>query len=168
MQKSSKILANGKSNSIPQIALHQSILILIIFGATLLKMNKSDLKPQRGEETTRCWGTLSGSDGRTIEFTILQEQNLHEGSFSSIGMVDSTATYSGKIYCKEDVFDTTTLRLERFQCEADATQGDHLVDEPTTLTLPYQGQRYGSGDFTIELEGPLSRVATSNPKLQVR
>ena len=86
-------------------------------------------------------------------------------------MVDSTATFSGKIYCNEDEFDISTT-ISTVGTIPDVNQmrlkETILVNEPTTLTLPYSGQGNGSGDFTIELEGPLSRVATSNPILEVQ
>ena len=44
---------------------------------------------------------------------------------------------------------------------------DINVDEPTTLTLSYIGEGVGSGEFTIELEGPLTRVATTEPSVQI-
>ncbi len=142
------------------------------FGATVLQNEQISFVTTGGGETTRCWGSLVGSDGRILEFTNNSNENsLHYGSFSSIGMIDSTATFSGTIYCNEDEFDISTT-ISTVGTIPDVNQmrleETILVNEPTTLTLPYSGQGNGSGDFTIELEGPLSRVATSNPILEVQ
>ena len=114
---------------------------------------------------------MSGTDGRTIEFRNTSGTGkLHEGIFSSQGTVDSTATYSGQIYCQDDVFDikTTVTTLGSIPIPEAMYLVDTIsVDEPTTLTIPYQGQGRGSSEFTLHIEGPLSRVAEAGTKLQI-
>ena len=41
------------------------------------------------------------------------------------------------------------------------------VVESTTLSIPYSGEGIGSGEFTVEIEGPLSRIATSQQTVVV-
>ncbi|MED5290677.1 MAG: hypothetical protein VX778_00475, partial [Candidatus Thermoplasmatota archaeon] len=41
------------------------------------------------------------------------------------------------------------------------------VHDSTTLTIPYQGQGTGSGEFTIHIDGPLSRVAETPTTLEI-
>ena len=44
---------------------------------------------------------------------------------------------------------------------------DIKVDEPTYLQIPYVGEGEGSGEFSLDVDGPLSRVATTNPSVEV-
>ena len=58
-------------------------------------------------------------------------------------MIDSTATFAGQIQCKDDVFDvkTTITTLGSIPNPEAMNLVDTIsVDEPTTLTIPYQGQ----------------------------
>jgi len=141
------------------------------FGSTLLKGESLFLKTEGTDTNVDCWGTLSGTDGRTIEFTNTSGTGmLHEGTFSSQGTIDSTATYAGQIQCQDDVFDikTTVTTLGSIpNPEAMYLVDTISVDESTTLTIPYQGQGRGSGAFTLHIEGPLSRVAEAASILQI-
>ena len=141
------------------------------FGSTLLKGESLFLKTEGTDANVDCWGTLSGTDGRTIEFRNTSGTGmLHEGTFSSQGIIDSTATYAGQIQCQDDVFDikTTVTTLGSIpNPEAMYLVDTISVDEPTTLTIPYQGQGRGSGAFTLHVEGPLSRVAEAASILQI-
>ena len=141
------------------------------FGSTLLKGESLFLKTEGTDVHVDCWGTLSGTDGRTIEFRNTSGTGmLHEGTFSSQGTIDSTATYAGQIQCQDDIFDikTTVTTLGTIPNPEAMNLVDTIsVDEPTTLTIPYQGQGRDSGEFTLHIEGPLSRVAEAGTKLQI-
>ena len=141
------------------------------FGSTLLKGESLFLKTEGTDVPVDCWGTLSGTDGRTIEFRNTSGTGmLHEGTFSSQGTIDSTATYAGQIQCQDDIFDikTTVTTLGTIPNPEAMNLVDTIsVDEPTTLTIPYQGQGRDSGEFTLHIEGPLSRVAEAGTKLQI-
>ncbi len=141
------------------------------FGATLLQDEQLVFELINSEDAIDCWGTLNGTDGRTIEFSNNSDSNsLHFGTFSSQGVLDSTATFSGVIRCQNDVFDIKTT-VSTLGTIPNANEmklvSDINVDEPTTLTLSYIGEGVGSGEFTIELEGPLTRVATTEPSVQI-
>jgi hypothetical protein len=41
------------------------------------------------------------------------------------------------------------------------------VVEPTAIRLPYSGEGGGNGEFSIEIDGPLSRVATSSSSVEI-
>ena len=141
------------------------------FGSTLLMGESFILKTEGTDVDIDCWGTLSGTDGRTIEFRNTSGTGmLHEGTFSSQGTIDSTATFAGQIQCQDDVFDikTTVTTLGTIPNPGAMILVDTIsVDKPTTLTIPYQGEGHGSGEYTLHIEGPLSRVAEVGTKLQI-
>ena len=140
------------------------------FGSTLLQEEPLVFKRIASEGAT-CWGMLVGSDGRTVQFTNDSSvDNAHFGTFSTIATIDSSATFSGKIHCNDDVFDVrrTITTLGTRPLPADMKLIDTInVVEATTLTIPYSGEGMGSGEFTVEIEGPLSRIATSQPTVKV-
>ena len=141
------------------------------FGATLLQDEPFTFQILDTNEEKQCLGTLNGTDGRTIEFTNDSNHgSTYIGTFSSQGVRDSTATFSGTIQCEDDVFDikTTISTLGTIpDDEGMAFYSTINVDKPTTLSFPYVGEGDGSGEFSLELEGPLSRVATTEPSIQV-
>ena len=141
------------------------------FGSTLLQEEAFVLEVVEAVENVRCWGTLNGTDGRTIQFTNTSETSTtFYGTFSSLGMIDSTATFSGLIYCGEDLFDIKTV-VSTVGTIPDVNKMVLVetinVNDPTTLEIPYFGDGLGSGEFTVDLDGPLSRIATSEPRLEV-
>ncbi|MAR46458.1 MAG: hypothetical protein CMA41_01450 [Euryarchaeota archaeon] len=141
------------------------------FGSSLLQDEQFVLEIINSEDEIQCWGSLNGTDGRTIEFSNNSNSNsLHFGTFSSQGMLDSTATFSGLIHCQNDMFDikTTISTLGTIPNTNEMELVDTInVDKPTILIIPYIGEGVGSGEFTIEIAGPLSRVATANPSVRV-
>ena len=140
------------------------------FGSTLLQDEPLMFKHIHSEGTT-CWGVLQGSDGRTVQFTNESTvDNVHYGTFSTQATIDSTATFSGTIHCNNDDFDvrTTITTLGTRPLPNDMQLVDTInVVESTTLSIPYSGEGIGSGEFTVEIEGPLSRIATSQPTVVV-
>ena len=141
------------------------------FGSTLLQGESLLLDATGVENGIQCWGTLSGTDGRTIEFNNNSGTGtMHEGIFSSQGTLDSTATFAGLIQCQNDVFDikTTVTTLGSIPIPEEMNIVDTInVHDSTTLTIPYQGQGTGSGEFTIHIDGPLSRVAETPTTLEI-
>lgn len=141
------------------------------FGTTLLQNQDLTFEQTGTQGSEQCWGTLNGSDGRTIEFENSSVINsIHYGSFSTIGTVDSTATFSGTIFCGDDAFNvkTSITTLGTIPLPESMRLDENInVVESTTLLLPYNGEGNGSGQFTVEIEGPLSRVATSQPTVEI-
>ncbi len=140
------------------------------FGSTLLEEEPLMFK-RTNDEAASCWGILQGSDGRTVQFTNESSvDNVHFGSFSTKATIDSTATFSGTIHCNDDVFDvqTSITTLGTRPLPSDMQLVDTIsVVESTTLSIPYIGEGIGSGEFTVDIEGPLSRIATSQPTVEV-
>ena len=141
------------------------------FGSTVLQGDLLYLAIQGENSKAQCWGELTGTDGRNIVFTNSSMSNsVHYGTFSSMGTLDSTATFSGLIYCNEDVYDikttVTTLGTIPSPKSMKVIEQINVVDS-TTIILPYSGSGNGDGEFTIEIEGPLSRVASSSDSLKI-
>ena len=135
------------------------------FGTTLLQENQLVFEQTQSEQIKSCWGTLEGSDGRQVVFT--NESVIgskHYGTFSAAGLVDSKATFSGIISCGEDSFDVqtsiTTIGSIPIPSSMHLEETIHVV-ETSTLRIPYTGIGTGSTEFTIEIDGPLSRIATT-------
>ena len=141
------------------------------FGTTLLPDNQLVFEQIQEGAMESCWGTLDGSDGRQVIFTNdSAASSMHYGTFSDIGMIDSTATFSGMIYCGNDAFDVktsiTTLGTIPLPSRMILEETIQVV-ETSTLRIPYNGVGIGSSEFTIEIDGPLSRIATTEPTVDV-
>ena len=141
------------------------------FGTTLLQQDQLVFEQSQSDVMQRCWGTLDGSDGRQVTFTNDSAiGSKHYGTFSGVGMIDSTATYSGIITCGNDTYDVqtpiTTLGSIPLPSSMRLEENINVV-EPSTLRIPYVGEGTGSSEFTIEIDGPLSRIATSEPSVVV-
>ena len=141
------------------------------FGSTLLVDDPLTLHYSPTSEQVQCWGELNGSDGRSVIFTNSSSSGTtHYGTFSSQGALDSTATFSGSISCNDDVFDiktsVTTLGSIPIPTDMKLTSNINVV-EPTAIRLPYSGEGGGNGEFSIEIDGPLSRVATSSSSVEI-
>ncbi len=141
------------------------------FGTTLLQENQLVFEQTQIETIESCWGTLEGSDGRQVVFT--NESVIgskHYGTFSEVGMVDSKATFSGIISCGEDSFDvrTSITTIGSIPIPSNMRLEETIrVAETSTLRIPYTGTGTGSTEFTIEIDGPLSRIATTEPSIEI-
>ncbi len=141
------------------------------FGTTLLQENQLVFEQTQSETIESCWGTLEGSDGRQVVFT--NESVIgskHYGTFSEVGMVDSKATFSGIISCGEDSFDvrTSITTIGSIPIPSNMRLEETIrVAETSTLRIPYTGTGTGSTEFTIEIDGPLSRIATTEPSIEI-
>ena len=74
------------------------------------------------------------------------------------------------IHCDDDSFDikTTVSTLGSIPVPSEMKLVSTInVVGPTTIRLPYAGTGDGDGEFSIEIDGPLSRVATTPPSLEV-
>ena len=75
---------------------------------TLLEEDQLVFEQTLSDTMGPCWGTLDG-DGRQVFFTNDSAiGSKHYGTFSEVGMLDSTATFTGKVQCGDDVFDVQT------------------------------------------------------------
>ena len=140
-------------------------------GFTLLQDEPISLQISPANDSVQCWGVLNGTDGRTVVFSnTTTPTSTHLGTFSAQGSLDSTATFSGVVHCDEDVFDikttVSTLGSIPVPSEMDLVSSINVI-EPTTILLPYAGLGDGNGEFTIEIDGPLSRVATTPSSVEV-
>ncbi|DAC54500.1 MAG TPA: hypothetical protein D7H78_02705, partial [Candidatus Poseidoniales archaeon] len=141
------------------------------FGTTLLQEGSLVFEQTSSGSTEPCSGTLDGSDGRQVFFTNDSAiGSKHYGTFSEAGMIDSTATFTGTIQCGDDVFDvqTSITTLGSIPLPISMRLEDTIpVVESSTLSIPYRGEGIGSAEYTIEIEGPLSRIATAEPTVEI-
>ena len=141
------------------------------FGTTLLQEDPLLFEQTSSGSMEQCWGTLDGSDGRQVLFTNDSAiGSKHYGTFSEAGMIDSTATFTGTIKCGDDVFDVQTpiTTLGSIPLPISMLLETTIpVVETSSLSIPYIGEGIGSAEYTIEIEGPLSRIATAEPTVVI-
>ena len=141
------------------------------FGTTLLQEDPLVFEQTSSGLMEPCWGTLDGSDGRQVLFTNDSAiGSKHYGTFSEAGMIDSTATFTGTIQCGDDVFDVQTpiTTLGSIPLPISMLLETTIpVVETSSLSIPYRGEGTGSAEYTIEIEGPLSRIATAEPTVVI-
>ena len=141
------------------------------FGTTLLQEDPLLFEQTSSGSMEQCWGTLYGSDGRQVLFTNDSAiGSKHYGTFSEAGMIDSTATFTGTIQCGDDVFDVQTpiTTLGSIPLPISMLLETTIpVVETSSLSIPYIGEGIGSAEYTIEIEGPLSRIATAEPTVVI-
>ena len=141
------------------------------FGTTLLQEDSLVFEQTSSDSMEPCWGTLDGSDGRQVLFTNDSAiGSKHYGTFSEAGMIDSTATFTGTIQCGDDVFDVQTpiTTLGSIPLPISMLLETTIpVFETSSLSIPYIGEGIGSAEYTIEIEGPLSRIATAEPTVVI-
>ena len=141
------------------------------FGTTLLQEDPLMFEQTPSGSMEPCWGMLDGSDGRQILFTNDSAiGSKHYGTFSEVGMIDSTATFTGIIQCGDDVFDvqTSIITLGSIPLPISMRLEETIpVVESSTLSIPYMGEGIGSAEYTIEIDGPLSRIATAEPTVAI-
>ena len=141
------------------------------FGTTLLQEDPLLFEQTSSGSMEQCWGTLDGSDGRQVLFTNDSAiGSKHYGTFSEAGMIDSTATFTGTIQCGDDVFDVQTpiTTLGSIPLPISMLLETTIpVVETSSLSIPYIGEGIGSAEYTIEIEGPLSRIATAEPTVVI-
>jgi hypothetical protein len=133
------------------------------FGAVLLPSDSLKLEIK---STIECSLThnFTLTDGRTVT---LDPANLTIGmnsidlTFSSNGTANSESRIEGKLACEESVIDLSTqvLTLSRIPIETQIEGTLHARDASTILiSIPSDGR--GTQSFTIDLDGPMSRVGT--------
>ena len=115
---------------------------------------------------------LSISDGRTF---IEQETQLSQGitelqlQFSSTGTANAEAVVEGEMSCGDDVMHikTKTLTLGRIPIEATET-GTLRAFSQSTLTIPVESLGSSEQTFTVELDGPMSRIGEVDNRVDLR
>ena len=141
------------------------------FGTTLLQEDQLVFEQVKSGSMEDCWGTLNGSDGRQVFFTNDSAIGTkHYGTFSEVGVIDSTATFTGIIHCGDNVFDvqTSITTLGSIPLPNNMHLEETIpVVESSTLRIPYVGKGNGSAEFTIEIDGPLSRIATAESTVEI-
>ena len=141
------------------------------FGTTLLQEDPLMFEQTPSGSMEPCWGMLDGSDGRQVLFTNDSAiGSKHYGTFSEVGMIDSTATFTGFIQCGDDVFDvqTSITTLGSIPLPISMRLEETIpVVESSTLSIPYIGEGIGTAEYTIEIDGPLSRIATAEPTVAI-
>jgi hypothetical protein len=92
------------------------------------------------------------------------------GVFSSSGIIDSTATFSGILECNDFTFDihTTVTTVGTIPLPNRMAHNQLIdTDEVTTITIPYIGDGQGDGTFSVDLRGPITRIGTVNSPLKI-
>ena len=107
---------------------------------------------------------LSLSDGRTFmneSFLIEGNNNEIELQYSSPSTENAIASLEGFIYCGDDsiYLKTQILTLGRIPIE-DQYSGTLSAFEPSTIEIPIASLGNSSQSFTVQLDGPLSRIGT--------
>ena len=107
---------------------------------------------------------LSLSDGRMFtneSYLIEGENNKIELQYSSISTVNAVASLEGFIYCGGDsmYLKTQILTLGRIPAE-NKFSGTLPAFEPSTIEIPVSSFGNSSQSFTVQLDGPLSRIGT--------
>lgn len=133
------------------------------FGAVLLPSDSLELEIESKVECS-ITHNLTLTDGRTVT---LEPANLTIGmnsidlTFSSNGTANSESRIEGELVCEDSVVDLSTqvLTLSRIPIETQIEGTLHAQQASTILiSIPSNGQ--GTQSFTIDLDGPMSRVGT--------
>ena len=133
------------------------------FGAVLLPSDSLELEIESKVECS-ITHNLTLTDGRTVT---LEPANLTIGmnsidlTFSSNGTANSESRIEGELACEDSVVDLSTqvLTLSRIPIETKIEGTLHAQQASTILiSIPSNGQ--GTQSFTIDLDGPMSRVGT--------
>ena len=142
------------------------------FGSTVLQSTPFQIQILNFQSPVSCSGVLNGTDGRTINVAPDMEgkDNSIRGVFSSSGIIDSTATFSGILECNDFTFDIhTTVTTVGTIPLPNRMAYNQLIDteEGTTITIPYIGDGQGDGTFSVDLRGPITRIGTVNSPLKI-
>ncbi len=113
--------------------------------------------------------SLTLTDGRGI---VLEPRNLTPGTtdvslqFGWNGTANSESILQGTITCGIGTLDLSTkvLTLARIPVENLVT-GTLLTNQKSTIMLPIESTGTGSQSFTLDLDGPMSRVATIEDRI---
>ena len=114
---------------------------------------------------------LTVSDGRTF---IEQETQLTQGTtnvqlqFSSTGTANAEAIIEGEMSCGDDRMhiNTKTLTLGRIPIEA-TDSGTLQAFSPSTLVIPVESLGSSEQSFTVELDGPMSRIGEVDNRIDL-
>jgi M6 family metalloprotease-like protein len=142
------------------------------FGLTVLESTPFTIEILNSQLPVSCSGVLNGTDGRTINFSpgMEEQNNFIQGTFSTIGIIDSTATFDGVIICNDIPFDvhTTVTTVGTIPLPNEMIH-EQFIDpvDVTTITIPYVGNGQGDGTFSVDLRGPITRIGTVNSPLKV-
>ena len=142
------------------------------YGLTMLQGEGFTIQITESQTPVSCIGMLTGSDGRTINFSVdtSMQDNQIAGVFSDQGIVDSIATFSGIILCDEFPINIrTTVTTVGTQPLVNKMHTEEKIDpiESSTITIPYIGDGLGSGAFSVDLRGPITRIGTINSPLTI-
>mgnify|MGYP003324246213 CR=1 FL=1 len=142
------------------------------YGLTMLQGEGFPIGITESQAPVSCIGMLTGSDGRTIDFSMNEngEDNQITGVFSNPGIVDSIATFSGIINCDDfpiDIRTTVTTVGTHPSVNEMHIEGNIDSVEASTITIPYIGDGVGSGTFSVDLRGPITRIGTVSSPLTI-
>ena len=143
------------------------------FGLTILDDDIFPIQIIDSQSVATCSGTLNGSDGRSIDFSPNTEgtDNQIQGTFSSTGVLDSIATFSGKLTCNGYAFDihTTVTTVGTLPLEKNMMVKQFIDPvETSIITIPYIGEGLGDSTFSIDLRGPITRIGTVDSGLTIK
>ena len=142
------------------------------YGLTMLQGEGFQIQITESQTPVSCMGMLTGSDGRTIDFSVdtSMQDNKITGVFSDQGIVDSIATFSGIISCDEFPINIrTTVTTVGTQPLVNKMHTEEIIDpvDSSTITIPFIGDGVGSGTFSVDLRGPITRIGTINSPLTI-
>ena len=133
-------------------------------GATILSSHPVPV--QLSGETEDCTSNLVSSDGRTVQLVANDtEQHL---AFSTTGTPNSLVTLSGTVTCGTSTLNLayTVQIMNRIPVVSlyEATISPYAEQ---TLTVPILSIGNGSQRLNVYIDGPLSRIATSSPTVDL-
>ena len=142
------------------------------YGLTMLQGEGFPILVTESQLPVSCTGILTGSDGRTITFSMDEDEGDSQitGVFSNLGIIDSTATFSGTILCDEFPINIRTIvTTVGTQPLVNEMHTESKIDsvKPSTITIPYIGDGIGSGSYSVDLRGPIGRIGTVNSPLTI-
>lgn len=142
------------------------------YGLTMLQGEGFPILVTESQLPVSCTGILTGSDGRTITFSMDEDEGDSQitGVFSNLGIIDSTASFSGTILCDEFPINIRTIvTTVGTQPLVNEMHTESKIDsvKPSTITIPYIGDGIGSGSYSVDLRGPIGRIGTVNSPLTI-
>ena len=143
------------------------------YGLTILDDASFPIEIVDSESVATCRGTLNGTDGRTLAFSPNMEvtETLVKGLFSDTGVLDSIATFSGVVVCNGYSFDIhTTVTTVGTMPLSKEMMIQQVIDpvKVTTITIPYVGDGFGDGTYSVDLRGPITRIGTVDTPLTIK
>ena len=133
-------------------------------GATVLSSDHVPL--QLSGQTGNCTSSLVSSDGRTVQ--LVANDNEEHLAFSTTGTPNSLITLSGTVTCDSSTLNMVyTVQIMNRIPVLSHYKTTISPYEERTLTVPINSIGNGSQRLNVYIDGPLSRIATSSPTVDL-